>query len=233
MNKKQILDAIKAVRENSPKRNFKQTVDLLIKLKGIDLKKQDQKVDFFLTLPNTLGKKVKVCGLMDSKLAGKGKEVFDFIVHKDNFSDYKDKKLIKKLTSEYDFFVAQAELMGLVAATFGKVFGPKGKMPNPKAGCVVPLTTLDLKPLYEKLQRSVKVTTKNEISIKVPVGIETMNDDEIVENVEAVYSNLLPKLPHGEINISSVSIKLTMGPFFKLGEGFKVIKENVKVENKK
>src|SRR3989338_8243186 len=194
MNKKQILDAIKAVKENSPKRNFKQTVDLLIKLKGIDLKKQDQK---------------------------------------DNFSDYKDKKLIKKLTSEYDFFVAQAELMGLVAATFGKVFGPKGKMPNPKAGCVVPLTTLDLKPLYEKLQRSVKVTTKNEISIKVPVGIETMKDDEIVENVEAVYSNLLPKLPHGEINISSVSIKLTMGPFFKLGEGFKVIKENVKVENKK
>ena len=232
MNKKQVLDALKAVREKSPKRKFKQTFDLVIKLRAIDLKKQEQKVDFFLTLPHTLGKKIKVCGLMDNKLAPKGKEAFDQVINKDDFAKFKDKKQGKKLATQYDFFVAQAELMGLVATTFGKVFGPKGKMPNPKAGCVVPPTIQDLKPLYEKLQRSVKIITKNETAIKVPVGNESMKDEDIAENIESVYSSLIPKLPQGEPNVSAVMIKLTMGPFYKVGTGFKEA-EVKKIEGKK
>lgn len=226
MDKNQILQAVKEIKAKGPKREFSQIVDLSIKLKGIDLKKPEHKVDFFLTLPYSKGKDAKICGLMD-KLAGKAKETFDFVVTKDDFEKYKNKKLAKKLAREYDFFVAQAELMSPIATIFGKYFGPKGKMPNPKAGCVVPPTIQDLKPLALSLRKGVKVATRNETAIKVPVGNEQMKDEEIAANVEAVYNNLLPKLPQGEANIGAVMLKLTMGPFYKVGIGFK---ETTKVE---
>ncbi len=233
MNTKEILEAVKAVREKGPKRKFKQTFDLAIRLKGVDLKKQDQKIDFYLTLPHTIGKKMKVCALVD-KLSGKAKEAFDTVVIKDDFAKYKDKKKCKKLVNGHDFFVAQADLMGVVAGSFGKVLGPRGKMPNPKAGCVVPQSIPDLKPLNVKLQKTVKVATRNETSIKVPIGNEGMKDEDLVDNIDAVYSNLLPKLAQGDQNIKTISLKLTMGPFYKFGEGFKVEeKKVVKKEIKK
>ena len=74
-------------------------------------------------------------------------ETHDFDQFKDNASK------IKKLAGEYDFFVAQANIMPQVATVFGKVLGPRGKMPNPKAGCVVPPKS-QLGPLKERLGKN-------------------------------------------------------------------------------
>ena len=80
MDKNTILEAIKKIRENSKKRKFSQSFDLIINLKNINLKKAGDSVDMFLTLPFGRGKKVKVCALVDAQLAKQAKESCDKII---------------------------------------------------------------------------------------------------------------------------------------------------------
>lgn len=212
MEKKLILEAVKEARIKGPKRNFKQTFDFSVTFKNIDIKKPEQKIDTYIILPHSRGKKIKICGLVQ-QLEGISKEAFDFTLRRDEFDKFKkDKKAGKKLAKEYDFFVAQAEIMTVVAEVFGKSFGPVGKMPNPKAGCVVPAGIPDLKPIAQKLQKTVRAVMKNEVAIKVPVGIEDMKDEEVADNIEAVYNTLISILPQKDQNIDKVRLKLSMSP---------------------
>lgn len=215
MDKKEVLEAIKQLRESPEKRKFDQTFDLIINLKNLNLKKPEDNVNTFYTLPFKKGKDSKVCALVDNELFNKAKGICDFIVHKDDFGKY-DKKAVKKLAINYDFFVAQGSLMPQIATVFGKSLGPRGRMPNPKAGCIVQ-TTDDLKPLIERLRKTVKIQTKNELAIKVPVGSSSMKDDEISENVVYVYNTLLQELPQEKNNIKNVMLKLTMSKPIVLG----------------
>jgi large subunit ribosomal protein L1 len=226
MDQNKLLGTVKKVRELSQKRNFKQTFDLIINLKDIDLKKADQQIEFFIPLHYSKGKKVKVCALVGPELASQAKEVFDLAINVDDFDSYvKDKKLTKNLANDYDFFVAQATIMAKVASTFGRIFGPKGKMPNPKAGCVVP-PNANLKPLYDQLQKTVKVSAKLKPLIQLPVGSEDMPDTEIADNILTLYTQLIHHLPNESHNIRSVYLKLTMGKPIKLKQdGSPLIKE--------
>lgn len=232
MKKEEILKSLKVLREKSPKRNFSQTLDLLIQLKQLNLKKQEERVDLFFSLPFSKGKKTKVCAFVDVQLQKEAEKHFDKVVLKDDFVKYKgNKKEIRKLTKECDVFVAQAELMAQIAAIFGKTLGPQGKMPNPKAGCVVPGSIPTLEPLAKKLSNNVRMQTKNELAIKIPVGSYSMKDEELAENIFASYNFLVSKLPQEKNNIKAVMIKFSMGPLYKIGEGF-VIKEDKKVVKK-
>jgi len=211
MDKKTVLEAVKKLREESKKRNFAQSVDIIVNLKDLDLKKNEEQVDFFATLHHPSGKKRKICALVGPELVDEAKKVCDKTVTADEFDIYaKDKKMTKRLASEHDFFIAQANIMPKIAAAFGKVFGPKGKMPNPKAGCVVPPKAA-LKPLYDKLQNTLRVAAKTAPLIQCLVGKETLKDEEIADNIIDVYSQIEGKLPKGKNNIKSVYIKLTMG----------------------
>ena len=159
MNKKIILDSIKKLREISPKRNFKQSFDVSINLSNLSPKKSDDKIDLFVQLPHPRGKDVKICALVGKELESKAK-IFNNVVLEEEFPIYKkDKKKIKKLARSCDFFVAQSNLMPQVAMAFGKVLGPLGKMPNPKAGCVVSPTAI-LEPLTAKLNKIIHLETK-------------------------------------------------------------------------
>ena len=222
MDKNQVANAIKQLREKSPKKNFSQSVDLVINLQNLDLKKPEHKVDLYLQLPHPRGKKLKLCAFVDAQLAQKAKGVFDNVVTKDEFAKWiNNKKEQKKLANSNDFFVAQVEIMAQVAVTFGKVLGARGKMPNPKAGCVVPGSISNLEPIANKLQNTVKLQTKNETSVKTSIGIESMKDEDLADNVLAVYNTLLSKLPQEKNNIKYTAIKFTMGPIIKIGEQVK------------
>ncbi|MBI2673200.1 50S ribosomal protein L1 [Candidatus Woesearchaeota archaeon] len=209
MNKENISKIIKKLRESKNKRRFKQGFDVIVNLKQIDLKKPDQKVETFLVLPNGNGKKLKVCAFVDKELINDAKAIFDRTIPKEDFPKI-PKKELKNIAREFDFFVAQANCMVDIAKVFGRALGSKGKMPNPKAGCVITPGT-NLKDLYNKLQKTIKVVTRSEPIIKVLVGKEDMDDKKIEENIAIVYNTLLQVLPQEKNNIKNVLLKLTMG----------------------
>lgn len=210
MEQKDVLEALKKARAESKQRNFQQTVEIVINLQNLDLKKPEQQVDFFATLPQPLGSKVKVAGFVGSELKSDADKELDAAISVDDFKKYEDKKQAKKLASEYDYFIAQANLMPKVAASFGKILGTRGKMPNPKAGCVVP-GNANLAQLYERLQSTVRVKAKQLPVVQCKVGREDMKDEAIAANVLTIYHQLVSALPNHENNIKRIMLKLTMG----------------------
>ena len=221
MEKQEVLKTIKEVREKSPKKKFPQSIDVIINLQNLDLKKPDHKIDVYLQLPHFRGKKPKLCAFVDPQLGTQAKKFFDTIILKEDFSKWQNnKKEQKKLAASNELFVAQLELMAQVAATFGKVLGSRGKMPNPKAGCVVP-GSANLEPIVARLQNLVRLQTKNELTVKLSVGLESMKDEDLADNILSVYNTLLSKLPQDKNNIRYTGIKLTMGPLFKIIDAVK------------
>ncbi len=217
MEKKQFIEAIQALKA-LPKRKFKQTYDFVINLRQLDLKKPEEQIELWVKLPFDKGKPTKIGALVGPELAEQAKANCDIVIMHDDFPRYAaDKKGIKKLARTYDYFIAQANIMPDVAKTFGRVFGPRGKMPNPKAGCVVP-PNANLKALTENLRKTIKVSAKIQPSAKAMVGKEDMPDEQIAENIMAVWSSVLPKLPQEAFNIKSVLLKLTMSQPVKITE---------------
>jgi len=217
MDKKKVLETIKKARESAKKRNFSQSVDLIVNLQQLDLKKPEQKVDLFINLPKGRGKKIKVCGLFGPESQKEGEANCDIVISQDNFHALsKDKRKVKKLIKEYDFFLGQANIMPLIAKNFGRSLGTKGKMPNPKAGMIVP-PGAPLKPVMEKMQNMIRLTTKSELVVKGQIGTESMSDDDLAENIKHVYDKLSNSLPQHEHNIKNSFLKLTMGKPALLG----------------
>ncbi len=222
MEKNEVLEAIKLARELSKKRNFKQGFDIVINLKNMNVKKPEGNVDLFLQLPHSTGKQVKIAALVDYDLEKQSKEIADIIILKDQFPKYEDKKKeLKKIGRQNDFFIAQADIMPKIATLFGKILGPLGKMPNPKVGAVIPGAVPTLKPLAEKLRKTIRLQTKNEPTVKALVGNESMKDEELADNILHVYTSVLHSLPQEKNNIKSAIIKMSMGSPVHLEKEYK------------
>ena len=215
MDKKGLEKAIQELKKNSKERKFKQSYDLIVTLKDINLKNTEEQVDFFLTLSHGFGKKVKVVAFAGPELAERAKGVVDLVIHQSDFDKYTDKKQLKKMAAEYDFFIAQADIMPKVAQVFGRALGPRGKMPNPKLGSVIP-GRAQVEPLYEKLQRTVRISAKKQPMTHVKVGDENMPVENVIENAMQVYTQLVHHLPKEKSNVRHVLIKLTMSKPVKI-----------------
>lgn len=210
MDKNSIIKSLKEARENAKKRNFSQTVELIINFKGLDLKKPEQQLDFYSILKHPF-KPAKICGLVGEELLENSKKTFDETIFIDDFDKYNGKKKeIKALARKYDYFVAQANLMPKVATVFGRFFGPLGKMPNPKAGCVVP-PAANLEVIKGKLSKQISIKVKSIPVLQIPIGKEDGKDEEIAEDIYSIYDQIIHKLPGEVQNIKSIYIKLTMG----------------------
>lgn len=185
----------------SKERKFNQSVDLIVSLKGIDIRKDN--INFVAGLPYKVKDK-QVCGFLT------GKNELVHTITKLDFPKYgKEKSLLRNLVKKYDFFIAHASLMPAVATAFGKALGPAGKMPSPQLGIVTDESPAVIKALLERISKSVKVRAK-EPSVKLAVGKLSMKDSEIEENVKAVYNALVNALPTKKENVKKVMIKLTM-----------------------
>jgi len=209
MNPKKISQMLSEAKKAAPKRKFLQTVDLIVALKGLDMKNSEQHVDFYVQLHYGRGKPVKIAALIGPELKAKADAVFDTVISEKDFGNQKE--TLKMTASENAYFIAQANLMPKVAQHFGRVLGPRGKMPNPKAGCIVNLKT-DLKALYAKLQKTVRIAVKIQPQLQLAVGDEGMDEKILIDNIHTIYDQLIHHLPNGEHNINKVYIKLTMGP---------------------
>jgi len=228
MNKNLIIQALNKARETSQKRKFKQSVELIINFRDLDLKKPEHQLEMYIQLHKPKEKKIKICGLVGPELHEQAKQAFDNAILIDDFEKYtKDKKSAKKIAREYDFFIAQANIMPKIAAAFGKYLAPIGKMPNPKAGCIVP-PNANLTQLNEKLQKTVKVSVKKDPLFQTFVGYEDTKEEEIIDNIETIYNQVESHLPNEKRNIRSVYVKLTMGPAVKIGEEVKKVEDKQK-----
>ena len=195
----QLKQALEELRK-SPERKFNQSVDLIINLQKFDVKKNQ--VNLFVSAPNKVKDK-KICGFLEIK-----NDNIDTIM-KSEFKKYSTKVEIKKLVNKYDFFVAQASVMPLVATAFGRALGPAGKMPSPQLGIIINADDKIINELKNKINNSIKIKTK-ESSIKVSVGRQNMKNEELVENIMAVYNAVLKVLTRGKENIKNIEVKFTM-----------------------
>ena len=193
---KKALTELRAIKE----RKFDQTVDLIVNLQKFDIKKSN--VNIFVNVPNKVKDK-KIAGFLEVK----NKDIET--ITPDEFKKYTNKAQLKSLVNNHDFFIAQASLMPSVATTFGRALGPTGKMPSPQLGIVLNADEKTLKELRNKINTSVKIKVK-EPSIKIPIGKQSMKDEEIIENILSVYNTLLKTLPRNKENIKNLEIKFTM-----------------------
>ena len=195
----QLKKALEELKKEKP-RKFSQSVDLIVNLQKFDIKKSQ--INIFVQVPHKIKDK-KIAAFLETK------HKFLETITRNDFKKYSDKKEIKKLIGNYDFFVAQASLMPSVATSFGRVLGPTGKMPSPQLGIVMNPDDKSMNELVDKINHSIRIRAK-EASIKTVVGKDNMKNEDIIENILTVYNALLKVLPKGNDNVKNVEIKFTM-----------------------
>jgi large subunit ribosomal protein L1 len=204
---KSILDAVKEAKDKSKKRNFAQSVELAINLQDVDPKKAGNRIQELIELPHPAGKETKICVIASGEMALKAKRAGASLVMKrgDIEALMGDKKRQKELAKIYDFFIAEAPLMPLVGKSLGATLGPRGKMPTP-----VP-PTVNIAEQIKKHRKMVLLRMRGQPVLQCRVGNESMADEEIAENVQAVVRRIEGKLKRGIKNIRSIHLKTAMG----------------------
>ena len=211
-DRQKLVEAVKEAKARAKPRNFTQTVEIAVNLKDIDLKKPENRFKLEVVLPHGRGKEPKIAVIADGAVAEAAKKLGLDVISGEEFEELaKSPRQARKLAKRYDFFIAAAPLMPKIGKYLGRYLGPRNKMPQ-----VVPPTMTNLEPIVNKLKKTVRVQLKNNPVVHAPIGIETMSDEELAENAEAVLNAIINKLERGENQVKSVYVKTTMGPAVKV-----------------
>jgi len=205
MVNQKILGAVKEAR-GSTKRNFKQTFDIAVNLKNIDMKKNESKIKIEINVPHIPGNKAKIGIIVDSMATGfKDREDVKIINKAELEKLGEDRKLAKKTIKDCSYFIAEAPLMPLVGKSLGSILAPRNMMPRP----VPPSAKLD--PIIEQAKRTIRVQLKESPVFHLGIGNEDMEDEKIAENIFAAVERILSSLPKGKEQIKNIVVKTTMG----------------------
>ncbi len=205
------LEVINKALADSGERKFKESIDLAINLKNIDLSQPKNRIEEEIALPKGRGKDIKVGVFGSGELAVKAKTVADIVIQPEEIEEYADdKRKARKLVNSYNFFIAEAPLMPVIGKRLGAVLGPRGKMPKPMPPGADPTG------MVNNLRKTVKIRSKDNNTFHTVVGTKDMSPEDIKANVDAVLTRLISKLEHGEMNIASIYLKTTMGPAVRL-----------------
>lgn len=201
-----LLSMIREAREKAGKRNFKQSVELIISLKDIDVKKGFS-FNEVINLPNEPNKKPRICVIASGDLALRARRAgADKVIEPDELNAIAaNKREAKRLSKSYDFFLADTQLMATVGKVLGAVLGPKGKMAMPLA------FNAAVDSIISRLRSSTRVRGRGQLMLACKIGDEDMSDEKLAENAQAVINAVEKKLPAGEANIARVTVKFTMG----------------------
>ncbi|MBE7067287.1 MAG: 50S ribosomal protein L1 [Ruminococcaceae bacterium] len=201
-------DAMKLITE-MPKAKFDETVELHVRL-GVDSRHADQQVRGVVVLPHGTGKTKKILVLAKGDKAKEAEEAgADFVGAED---------MVAKIQGEnwfgFDVVVATPDMMGVVGR-LGKVLGPKGLMPNPKAGTV----TMDVKKAVTELKAGkIEYRLDKTNIIHCPIGKVSFGEEKLYENYAALFDAILkakPAAAKGQY-VKSAVVATTMGPAVKL-----------------
>ncbi len=203
------LTAEQAVQEalkSAGERPFKETLEVSINLKDLDLTLPKNRIEEEVILPKGRGRPIRVAVFGSPELVTKIKGAADLTVLADQMDEYfKDKRASRKRVGGYEFFVAEAPLMPMIGKRLGTVLGPRGKMPKPVA------PGSDPSAMIASLKRTVRMRNKGKRTFHVPIGTRDMSPADLATNLQVVLDRVVSKLERGRSNISSVYVKTTMG----------------------
>ncbi len=207
-----IETAVSEAQTKSKKRKFDEAMEVIVNLKGIDLKKGGKQLNVDVTLPHGTGEGVKVAIIASGNLAFKARDsgAAQVLEAADIEKLEANKDAAKNLSEEIDFFIAQADLMPLVGRVLGPYLGPRGKMPRPITSDV------DIGKLLSEFSSSVKLRMRKHLVVQAKVGKRSMKSKLVAENIEVVVKTLETNLDRGMQNIDKIFTKTTMGPPFKI-----------------
>lgn len=204
----EVSDALALVVKTAPAK-FDETVEIHIKL-GVDSRHADQQVRGAIVLPHGTGKTVRVLVFAKGDKADAAREAgADFVGDMDMVE-----KIQKENWFDFDVVVASPDMMGLVGR-LGKVLGPKGLMPSPKAGTVTPDVA---KAVKEVKAGKIEYRLDKANIIHVPIGKASFGAEKLGQNLSVVMEAIVkakPAAAKGQY-IKSATVASTMGPGIKL-----------------
>lgn len=191
------------------KAKFDETVELHVRL-GVDSRHADQQVRGAVVLPNGTGKDVRVVAIAKGDAAKAAEAAGAMLVG--------DDELVQKIQNEgfvdFDVLVTTPDMMALVGR-LGKVLGPRGLMPNPKAGTVTPDVG---RAVTEAKAGKIEYRLDKANIIHVPIGKASFGAEKLEENLKVVMDAIVkakPAAAKGQY-IKSATVASTMGPGIKL-----------------
>ena len=201
----QLTEVVKKAKEETKKRKFTQSIELIINFKDIDVKKGFA-INEVIQLPKT-SSPATVCVIATGEMNQKAKAAkADSVIGTEELTKFEsNKRESRKFINKYDFFLADTQIMPTVGKALGQLLGPRGKMPTP-----VPFNA-PIESFLSRFRTSIKVRTRASLSIACKIGDESMDDSDLAINAFAVISAIEKKLPNGEKNIKKILIKTTMG----------------------
>jgi len=193
------------------KAKFDETIEIHIRL-GVDSRHADQQVRGAVVLPNGTGKSVKV--LVFAK-GDKVQAALDAGADYAGGAEYAD-KIVQENWFDFDVVVASPDMMGVIGK-LGKVLGPKGLMPSPKAGTVTPDVA---KAVTEAKAGKIEYRLDKTNIIHCPIGKASFGVEKLAENFDTLVGAVIkakPAAAKGQY-IKSCVIASTMGPGIKINQ---------------
>jgi len=209
---KPLHESIEKAINMAPPRNFEESVECMIVIRDVDLRRPENRFRMFVKLPHEIAKVDKIGVFADgphltqiqsAKIDGVLLEIID----RAKLEVIRARpRMAKKLAKKFRIFVASAPMMTLIARYIARYLAPRNKMPIP-----VPLNKNIVEAVMEA-KRTVAVRLSTTPQIATKIGYRSMSVDHLTENAIALISNVVNKLPNGFRNISDIYVKTTMGP---------------------
>ena len=184
--------------KKSLKRNFEQTIELIVNLRHFNIKDSKNRFAEYIQLPY-LKYKNKIV-IFSDEIKNFDKENIKVMNSKD--IQALTRREAKKLARDNDVFLAESKLMPLVGKHLGFTLGPRGKIPKVLVG--------NVEKIIEEAENYTRIRIKDNPQIQCKVGTESMDSKEIAENIITVLNFVLNKLEKRIENIKSIMIKKTM-----------------------
>jgi large subunit ribosomal protein L1 len=206
INESELAKMIKESKTVDKERKFRQSVEMYVILKDIDVKKGFA-MNETIQLPKKLSSPTTVCIMAGGDMGLKAKSAnADRVISGDEINALAaNKREARKFINNYDFFLADTQLMTTVGKVLGQLLGPRGKMPVP-----VPFNA-PIESFLDRFRSSIRVKVKNSLSLSCKIGDESMDDADLAANAHAILSAIEKKLPNGERNIRKIIVKTSMG----------------------
>lgn len=191
--------------------NFDSTVELHLRL-GVDPRHADQQVRDVVVLPHGLGKVVRVLVFAQGEGATLAREAGADVVADDEETLQK----IQGGWTEFDVAIATPDMMGKVGR-LGRILGPRGLMPNPKAGTVVPAEDIP-RVIEESKGGRVEFRVDKTANLHVPIGKASFDKEKLYDNMSALMEAIRKARPAAAKGtyIRRITLTTTMGPGIKV-----------------